>query len=134
VMLAGKAADAAAVLRSFKNSRRSVLMLNITSLDYLGGNRVGSLVTADCDRVTIKLRLCNFVAERYFLQKSTARNTTQDCRRPRSASQSSVPACAASWRLIRPAARACFGAVRGPTGTHRGSATLKRSREDAYVN
>jgi len=36
VMLAGKAADAAVVVKSFRNSRRSVLMRNFTSLDYLG--------------------------------------------------------------------------------------------------
>jgi len=44
VMLEGRVADAAAVLKSFKNSRRSVLMLSLTSLDYLGGNRVGQLI------------------------------------------------------------------------------------------
>lgn len=43
-MLAGRVADAAAVLKSFKNSRRSVLMRNFTSLDYLGGNRMGQLI------------------------------------------------------------------------------------------
>jgi hypothetical protein len=38
-MLAGKAADAAAVDNNFKNSRRSVLMRIHTSLDCLAGNR-----------------------------------------------------------------------------------------------
>jgi len=43
-MLAGKAAAAAAVDKSLRNSRRSVLMVNFTSLDYLGGNRVPQLI------------------------------------------------------------------------------------------
>ena len=38
-MLAGRVADAAAVVKSFKKSRRCVLMLILTFLDYLGGNR-----------------------------------------------------------------------------------------------
>jgi hypothetical protein len=50
-MLAGKAEAAAVVVKSFKNSRRSVLMLNFTSLDYLGGNRVRQL-----NRRSLRLR------------------------------------------------------------------------------
>ena len=61
-MLAGKAADAAAVLSSFKKSRRSVLMLEVTFLNGdlpKGGHAGGSLVCAYCGLVMLRLRLCD---------------------------------------------------------------------------
>jgi hypothetical protein len=73
LMLAGKAEAAAAVDKSFKNSRRSVLMLNSPLWIVLPVMAWGSLFAPHCDCVTIKLRLCNLnrVAFRGQLSKST---------------------------------------------------------------
>src|SRR5437899_6280551 len=63
-MLAGKAEAAAAVDNSFKNSRRSVPMLN-SPLSIFGWAVLacGSLCAAYCREVTIELRLCNLRGE-----------------------------------------------------------------------
>src|SRR5439155_945650 len=69
-MLAGRAADAAAVLKSFRildgrySCGISPLWITLAVIAW------GSLFASYCDRVTLKLRLCNLLVELDSLQKS----------------------------------------------------------------
>ena len=70
-MLAGNAEAAAAADKSFKNSRRSVLMLNSPLWIDLPVMACGSLFAAYCDCVTIRLRFCDLIRVAIVSEDST---------------------------------------------------------------